>query len=299
MKLAYWDEDAYVTELRITEPEHENPIKTSAAPAEADSKVREPDKGKKRKAESSSAKDNTAIKKSAPSHLQFWSNRHAELHGIKQDPGSNGSRKKQSPLGRASSSPARPQAQTFSDPERLCCYLCYRQFQSATEVNKHERLSRLHQGNLKNAQLVERAKAKFVKHGIEVNGDGEKPEYRDRARERRKAFGVEKRNKATGVTKPKSVDDADSSTSQSQTKGASLLSKMGFDSTAGKGLGAQGTGMTAPLMQDVYAAGVGLGAQGGKLGDAVKEAERNTKGDYGEFLEKTREGARARYERLG
>ena len=57
--------------------------------------------------------------------------------------------------------------------------------------------------------------------------------------------------------------------------------------------------MTAPISQDVYVAGVGLGAQGGKLGDAVKEAERNTKGDYGGFLEETRKRAKERYDRMG
>ncbi len=57
--------------------------------------------------------------------------------------------------------------------------------------------------------------------------------------------------------------------------------------------------MTAPISQDIYVAGVGLGAQGGKLGDAVVEAERNTKGRYDDFAERTREGARDRYARLG
>ena len=56
--------------------------------------------------------------------------------------------------------------------------------------------------------------------------------------------------------------------------------------------------MTAPISQDVYAAGVGLGAQGGRLGDAVKEAARRTKDDYSGFAEKTRETARERYNRM-
>ena len=81
-----------------------------------------------------------------------------------------------------------------------------------------------------------------------------------------------------------------------QSKGASLLSKMGY--TAGQGLGVSGEGMTAPINQDVYAAGVGLGAQGGKLGDAVVEAARRTKDDYSGFAEKTRETARERYSRM-
>ena len=80
-------------------------------------------------------------------------------------------------------------------------------------------------------------------------------------------------------------------------KGASLLGKMGW--SAGEGLGAQGTGMTTPIATDMYVQGVGLGAVGGKLGDAVGEAERNTRGDYGEFLERTRDRAKERFERMG
>jgi hypothetical protein len=79
-------------------------------------------------------------------------------------------------------------------------------------------------------------------------------------------------------------------------KGATLLGKMGW--SAGTGLGAQGTGMTAPVTTDLYVQGVGLGAQGGKVGDAVEEAGRNTRGRYDEFLEKTRDNARQRYERM-
>ncbi|KAK3080218.1 hypothetical protein LTS18_002816, partial [Coniosporium uncinatum] len=47
----------------------------------------------------------------------------------------------------------------------------------------------------------------------------------------------------------------------------------------------------------VYATGVGLGAEGGKVGDAVEEAERRTKeGREGEFLRRTKELARKRFE---
>jgi RNA-binding protein 5/10 len=79
-------------------------------------------------------------------------------------------------------------------------------------------------------------------------------------------------------------------------KGASLLGKMGW--SAGQGLGAQGTGMMTPIATDVYAQGVGLGAEGGKRGNAIVEAERNTKGGYEAFLERTKDGAKARFESL-
>lgn len=57
--------------------------------------------------------------------------------------------------------------------------------------------------------------------------------------------------------------------------------------------------MTAPVQTDMYVQGVGLGAAGGKVGDAVGEAARMTKGGYEGFLERTKEGAKERFERLG
>lgn len=303
LKLAYWDEEAYVTELKVTdELESENKSSTTLAENESVTKTREPlEKSKKRKADPSSASTASAIKKPAPSHLQFWSNRHAELHGLDQrPPNSNNTEAHTNGSNGTTSVPSQTFSQSFGDSERLCCYLCYRQFKSTGELNRHERLSQLHRDNLRDETLVSRANAKLQKHNVQISEQDseQKPEYRDRARERRKAFGVQKRN--TTTSKPASSNSPPpSSTNESQSKGASLLSKMGFDSSAGRGLGATGSGMTAPIAQDVYAAGVGLGAQGGKLGDAVKEAERNTRGEYAAFAERTREGARERFEKLG
>lgn len=98
------------------------------------------------------------------------------------------------------------------------------------------------------------------------------------------------------VAEPKSDDD-DEPAVPPPSKGASLLGKMGW--SAGEGLGATGSGRTAPIATEMYVQGVGLGAQGGKVGDAVEEAERATKGGYGGFLERTREGAKERFERMG
>lgn len=67
---------------------------------------------------------------------------------------------------------------------------------------------------------------------------------------------------------------------------------------AGEGLGAQGTGIVAPVATDMYVQGVGLGAQGGKIGDAVDEAGRNTTSRYGEFLERTKDKAKERFQKL-
>lgn len=58
-------------------------------------------------------------------------------------------------------------------------------------------------------------------------------------------------------------------------------------------------GRTEAVEAKVYVPGVGLGAEGGELGDAAEEAARKTRGDQGGFVEKTREKARERFERLG
>ena len=185
---------------------------------------------------------------------------------------------------------------SFSSLTKNCCYLCSRQFKTDLEVNKHERLSQLHRDNLQNPDLVTKALAKMVKAGITPTPEEDTPEYRDRARERRTAFGAPKKTSLPLKTSAANTTP-DSNDPPVPSKGASLLSKMGW--AAGEGLGAQGTGMTAPIATDMYVAGVGLGAQGGKVGDAVQEAQRNTKGGYGEFLERTRDKAKERFERMG
>jgi hypothetical protein len=297
MKLAYWDEAAYVTELIVSLPisTPQDPGKSASAALVADPGVKtskdSEKSSKKRKAEVEAA---AGVKKPAPSHLQFWSNRHAELHGIKTKEGDANDTKSTDGETTADA----PPAQSYADPQRHCCYLCMRQFNSTAEVNKHERLSGLHRQNLQNEAKVKKAEAKLTKHGVKVQAivTSEEPsrEYRDRARERRKIYGVvNKKGEQVGNNPKHSLDD-DTPSQPVQSKGASLLSKMGY--TAGQGLGASGEGMTAPISQDVYVAGVGLGAQGGKLGDAVEEAERNTKNDYSGFLQETKDRARQRYE---
>ncbi len=293
MKLAYWDEAAYVTEVAVSVPTRLPEAQKTTAKDPEGLKSIDVEKSKKRKAQIDA--ESASVKKVAPSHLQFWSNRHAELHGIDQK-SSNGDR------ATSTDDNGAPPSQSFADPSRQCCYLCMRQFNSAAEVNKHERLSDLHRQNLQDEAKVKKASAKLEKHGAQHQStSASAPQYRDRARERRKVYGVvNKKGEQVGssnVAKGSAHEDEEDNAPPVQSKGASLLSKMGY--TAGQGLGASGEGMTAPLAQDIYVAGVGLGAQGGKVGDAVAEAERNTKGRYEDFAEKTREGARERYSRLG
>ena len=330
-KLAYWDEEAYVSELMVS-PGSPKPNVASgdgqvpsaadlaAAAAENEGLVapgKESEaKAKKRKAEAKEATPQKKVSKqvlenenagadaiqTVPAHLQFWSDRHAELHGVQPSSSDKPAESKNKSKATTSSSSTEsdlPQ-QTFADAAKKCCYLCSRQFKSAAEVNKHERLSDLHRNNLKNADLVSKAETKMARAGASTTLAAEDTsEYRDRAKERRAAFGASKKislplKKTTSQPETAAADEAQAPAPPS--KGASLLGKMGW--SAGEGLGAQGTGRTETIATDMYVQGVGLGAQGGKIGNAIDEAERNTKSDYGDFLERTKDKAKARFESM-
>lgn len=314
LRLTYWDQQAYMKEHLVNEhnpnpkPAQVQSATSTGDPAAAEGIVEKDgaSKAKKRKADTSSTNAN---KKALPSHLQFWKDRHIELHG-----GQAKNESEQASSGRDETTASQalkkqesenPPSQSFADSNKKCCYLCSRQFKSEAEVNKHERMSQLHRDNLAKPELVEKALAKLKKAGIvRVSADAaltsdaqDTQEYRDRAKERRSVYGQPKKmNQHQGSKESRSTSEADEPISKAPSKGASLLGKMGW--TAGQGLGAQGSGSVNPIAQNVYAEGVGLGAAGGKLGDAVEEAERRTKGDYGSFLEKTRDTARGRYEAL-
>jgi hypothetical protein len=297
VRLAYWDAKAYAREFIVSDA----PAPTTNSKDEV--------KSKKRKAE---AQTPLSVKKPMHSHLQFWKDRQTELHGDEDS-----SEVKDLPLAapqaeaEAESEEVDETVMSYANPKRNCCYLCARQFKTAAEVYKHERLSQLHRDNLKNEELKDKAMTKLGKAGIPPRRisslDNDQAEYRDRARERRTAFHqpnkpptakqTPKKASASATIEgqqPANVDKtADLITSK---KGATLLGKMGW--TAGQGLGATGSGTTTPIATDLYAEGVGLGAAGGKVGDAAEEAAKRTKDGYGAFLERTRDGARGRFEVL-
>ena len=183
---------------------------------------------------------------------------------------------------------------SYTDLAKKRCYLCSRTFTSEAKVNEHERRSDLHLDNLKKGDLVSNAKEKMAKAGITPVNSAE--EYRDRAKERRAAFGASKKISLPLKKSTTQPEDVQSDIAPPPSKGASLLGKMGW--SAGEGLGAQGIGMTAPIATDMYVQGVGLGAQGGRIGNAADEADRNTKGNYHDFLEKTKDKAKERFQSM-
>jgi RNA-binding protein 5/10 len=304
IKLMYWDESAYANELvtavveqpsteKRKQSEHAKRAAAAANEGLVDQSNESENRPKKRKVE----KDTKVV---AP-HLQFWSNRHAEIHGIppKQAEESPSEPLQSNVAKKVEEHATGPSTQSFADMARKCCLLCSRQFKTDVEVEKHERASQLHRDNLKNQALVDKALSKLSKSAENLKDSS----YRDRAKERRQAFNQPKQpaaqhNRPSKLNGSVAVSTKESNTTDvpAQSKGAALLGKMGW--TAGEGLGAQGTGMTDAIKTDLYSAGVGLGAQGGKLGDAAEEAQRQTTGSYADFLSKTKDKAKERFNSL-
>lgn len=187
---------------------------------------------------------------------------------------------------------------SYADRDDLHCLICQRKFPKAGMLSLHERESEMHQRNLADQSNIDRAISQLARKGKtprKMVPNRKSAQYRDRAKERRRAYNQPNapRRKAPLESTPANKEPEKP---VAPSKGAALLGKMGW--SAGEGLGADRTGRTDAIATDVYAAGVGLGAEGGKIGDAVTEAARKTKDNYSDFVDVTRQKARERYEKL-
>jgi RNA-binding protein 5/10 len=205
-------------------------------------------------------------------------------------------------------SDAAPEYISYADPVHLVCLVCDppRRFTSKHVLRLHETESILHKEAMANRDNVLRAEKRLGRLGLhprmmkpkQQSDSSNDPAYRDRARERRTAFSQKSKPKADSAARDKQDVGKDSDVeAKKPSRGAALLGKMGW--AAGSGLGAEGTGRTDAIASELYVPGVGLGAAGGKAGDAAEEAARNTRGEFSDFVQKTRDKARERYERLG
>lgn len=308
LQLQYWDENTFVTELIVSD----NPPRAQDSALEAGLPSKRPGKesdrgSRKRKA----ANDAPSSKKVMPGHLQHWQNQHKEIHGIAV-PAEGGEATEAEATSRPrSGSPEKPAEETprFTNRERLCCYLCRTTIKTLDLFDKHETDSKLHLSNLQSPEKIAAAIAWMAKQGVSPYPMSEAGGlYRDRAKERREMHGQsinqsKKAGKKQNIpgrgarqsSSPRPQSDA-KDVAPIPSKGAALLSKMGY--SPGTGLGAQGTGSLAPIATNMYAHGVGLGAAGGMVGDAIEEAGRNTRSNAQEFSEKTRDLARERYKKF-
>ncbi|KAF7187720.1 putative RNA-binding protein C57A7.13 [Pseudocercospora fuligena] len=192
----------------------------------------------------------------------------------------------------------------------LSCYLCYTNLKPPVTAEKHVMGSKVHKQNsedpeklklgferMEKAGVGKDATIKIQREGPSESADAGKSEYRDRAKERRQAeakmggtkvkVSLKEASKKQGAVEDKPV-------APSYGKGKKMLQNAGWEE--GKGLGSGG-GIAAPIEQSSYAAGVGLGHESSKKGDAIEEAARLTKG--GDFLEQTKNVARERFSRMG
>ncbi|KAI9163182.1 RNA-binding protein 5 [Paramyrothecium foliicola] len=191
----------------------------------------------------------------------------------------------------------------YMDRDRLMCLICMRKYKSLDEVSIHEK-SRNHKASMENEELVKAALPRIAARDKRIRAQPENEastsQYRDRAKERRQAFNQPKKQ-ASQANKPKvdakvSKDDAATVAKPAQSKGAGMLAKMGW--TAGAGLGANGAGRTEVIATNAYQEGVGLGAEGGNLGDAAQRAEKKTTSTYSDYVNEVQDKARERYNRM-
>ncbi|KAM0283531.1 hypothetical protein ACHAQH_002482, partial [Verticillium albo-atrum] len=216
---------------------------------------------------------------------------------------------------------------SYVDHEKVCCLLCMMKYKSLDDLNTHER-SRNHKTAMADETKVKAAQprlaardkrmAKIVTGAMETDAkpqeDDSTPQYRDRAKERRQVFSQPNKPGAPppGAKTNQRKDDGKGhgktasreasppapaqSQPQSQSKGSAMLAKMGWSS--GQGLGAKGEGRTEVIETHAYQEGVGLGAEGGNLGDAAELARRKTTNSYADYLDTVQDKARQRYSKL-
>jgi len=190
----------------------------------------------------------------------------------------------------------------FADLAQMCCLLCKRKFESVSEIQKHEQLSKLHQSNLEN-DAVRNACLTKIQKKRQLSTQTENSEYRDRARERRLQFSQPDRPDLPHPNPRVAAKQAIVAASKrppspepeppKPNKGAKLLAAMGW--TEGSGLGAEGSGIVEPIKAGSYAEGVGLGAGSVKIvGEDI--ANKEDDGSYRAYVRKVKDVARERYE---
>ncbi|KAF4345983.1 RNA binding motif [Fusarium beomiforme] len=196
---------------------------------------------------------------------------------------------------------------SFVDRDRLMCLICMRKYKSLDEVNIHEK-SRNHKNATENEEQVKAALPRLAVRDKRLQKQAQEipdsaaatSQYRDRAKERRAAFNQPTKPTTAPQGKPKpgpKAEEAAPAPKPVQSKGAGMLAKMGW--STGAGLGANGDGRTQVIETNAYQEGVGLGAEGGNLGDAAQLAERKTKNSYADYVNTVQDKARERYNKMG
>ncbi|KAI7904946.1 uncharacterized protein BX663DRAFT_501116 [Cokeromyces recurvatus] len=159
----------------------------------------------------------------------------------------------------------------FADLKSLICILCQRKFKSKQDLEKHQQVSELHKNNLNDPVAINKAKMKmdFMKSEQEEHQQLQTVEYRNRAAERRQAYGQpEKPILTTPLSPPRPLTKSHELETlpkasvyapiSDDNKGARMLANMGWKK--GEGLGKHGTGILNPIKAESYAQSAGIGA---------------------------------------
>ncbi|KAI1433252.1 hypothetical protein GGR50DRAFT_669702 [Xylaria sp. CBS 124048] len=303
LRLSYWNPSVYASELLIFDESLYGDKGPKSEPAQQGSDLPATKESKKRKADRDlAAPGGKKVIAMAP-QLQMWANKHAELRGSKDAGDDAASLDDTAPatgvnaIGGAKTNMMIPSSVSYADLDGMCCLLCRRKFKNEPSLRRHEQMSDMHKTNLENGDLIAQATQSLKDLGKEPISM-----YRDRAKERRLVHNQPNKPKLHLPKKNATASKDTDSTSETPagptlSRGAGLLAKMGW--SVGEGLGAEGGGRTEIIETMAYAPGVGLGAEGGKIGDAALEAARSTKNDYADFVSKTKDKARQRYEKMG
>ncbi|KAF2136897.1 uncharacterized protein K452DRAFT_116846 [Aplosporella prunicola CBS 121167] len=253
------------------------------AKAEQDAKA----KNKKRKAEEGVSVSNKKPTIIMADKFSQWNQREKEQRKDVQNP---------PPVTRPKPSMS---ADGLVDFAGLKCYVCLRNFKTLDLLNVHIDGSDLHANRLKDESAIvkgwERLKKDKPDTVIPKPGSEQHPappQRRQNVANNPDVLAQNGQSKPLNAEKPKpSANDGPKQPVDKEpklSKGEKLMAKIGFK---GGSLGASGEGITAAIQPQMYRPGVGLGAEGGKLGDALEVAEKS-------YVEKGRDSARERFEQL-
>ncbi|GJC97474.1 G-patch domain-containing protein [Colletotrichum higginsianum] len=169
---------------------------------------------------------------------------------------------------------------SYVDREKICCLICMMKYKTLEDLNTHEK-SRNHKNAMADADKVKAAKPRLA------------------ARDKRMAKQAEEQPKEeAAVSRPgQGAQRGLQPARETQVQGRGMLAKMGW--STGQGLGAKGDGRTEVIATHAYQEGVGLGAEGGNLGDAAELAQRKTTNSYAEYVNTVQDRARDRYNKMG
>ncbi|KAG1442832.1 hypothetical protein G6F56_010900 [Rhizopus delemar] len=206
-----------------------------------------------RKRKRTAAESLTSSKK-IHTQLQRWNKKHIELKNDKEI-------EEQSKI-------------HYADFTTMACLLCQRKFKSKAELERHQDVSELHKSNLNDPIAVNKATLKLNFSKTEpTEGQAEEPyktKYRNRAAERRQAYGQPEKPvlsppllpyKHTNGPRDISAHIANAALEKpisEDNKGAQMLLNMGW--RKGEGLGRDRSGIINPVKAESYGKNAGIGS---------------------------------------